>query len=149
MFWNNTAHSGLMGLVVMGVPDDCSSIGGFISIMHYEYGVFSSTASSLVVTDAIVQAEKIGINLNIFGPSSVAHMLGHKTIALQNSLIVGFLYGQQCLLSRPSYGTISSSKLSENKVGIMMSSFNMKRSKMDGTSSWSLSKCISWNVDVY
>lgn len=148
MFWNNTAHSGLMGFVVTGVPGDCSSIGGLISILHYEYGIFSSMASSLVVTDAIVQAEKIGVNLNVFGPSSVAHMLGHKTIAIHNSVMVGFLHNQQCMLTRPSYVTTASSKLPENKVGIMMSSFNMQRSKMDGTSPWHLSKFSSCMVEI-
>lgn len=93
---------------------------------------------------------KVGFNLNIFGPDSVAHLLGHKSVHIYNSLLVGFLSSSvTCQTSPPSHAipgvSLAASHLS---FGIMMSSFNKKRSKMDGTGSWHLSKFSIRNSTV-
>lgn len=49
---------------------------------QWNYGVFSSTASSLVVTHLKVAVGKVGVNLNVFGPNPVAHLLGEKFIRI-------------------------------------------------------------------
>ena len=82
MFWDNTAHCGLIGLVVLGLARDCTSIGGFTTSHQWNYGVFSSTASSLVTSHLKVGVGKVGINLNVFGPNPVAHILGNKFITI-------------------------------------------------------------------
>lgn len=87
-FWGNSAHSGLIGLSILGLPHSCTAVGGFTSSYQWNYGVFSSTASSLVTTHLKVATGKVGVNLNVFGPDSVAHLLGNKFIKIsgkQNS----------------------------------------------------------------
>jgi membrane-associated protease RseP (regulator of RpoE activity) len=51
-------------------------------MFQWNYGVFSSTASSLVTTHLKVATGKVGINLNVFGPNPVAHLLGGKFIRI-------------------------------------------------------------------
>ena len=84
MFWDKTAHSGFIGLVVLGLPNDCTVIGGFTAAYQWNYGVFSSTASSLVTTHLKIGIGKVGLNLsmNVFGPNPVAHLLGKKSISI-------------------------------------------------------------------
>ena len=86
MFWDNTAHSGLIGLVVLGLPRDCTAIGGFTATLQWNYGVFSSTASSLVATHLKIGVGKVGVNLNVFGPNPVAHLRGNKFISISGEL---------------------------------------------------------------
>ena len=83
---------------------------------------------------------KIGLNLNIFGPDPVAHLLGQKSIKIVNTLLVGFLPTTSCESSIP-VNAVPGVSLANNdaSVGIMMSSFNKKKSKMDGTGQWHLS----------
>lgn len=81
-FWDNTAHTGLLGLSVLGLPSSCTSIGGFSAMFQWNYGVFSSTASSLVATHLKIAAGKVGLNLNVFGPNPVEHFLGRKSITI-------------------------------------------------------------------
>ncbi len=88
MFWDNTAHGGLIGLVVLGLPMPCTAIGGFTTTLQWNYGVFSSTASSLVATHLRVGVGKVGLNLNVFGPNPVAHLLGNKFITLSGEYAV-------------------------------------------------------------
>ena len=144
MFWNNTAHSGLIGLVVLGVPYQCTSIAGLTATHHWDYSIFSSTASSLVASHLRLAVGKVGVNLNVFGPDPVAHLLGDKSVTLLDSLIVGSLPGQTCSATSPSHVIPKVSfGASDDKLGIMMSCFNKKRSKMDGTGRWHLSECVS------
>ena len=63
-------------------------------------------------------------------------------ICFIDSLLVGSLPSEPCLTRAPSFrvrGGVSFD-VSDHKLGIMMSSFNQKRSKMDGTGAWHLSK---------
>ena len=64
-------------------------------------------------------------------------------ISSPDSLIVGSLPGESCQTSSPAYlpGGVSFSR-NDHKLGIMMSSFNQRRSKMDGTGAWHLSKGV-------
>lgn len=130
-----------MGLLITGLPLDCTSVAGFTVLRHYDYSVFSSTASPLVVSHMILGIGKVGFNLNIFGPNPVRHLLGRKWIRIEQSLIVGNLPEESSCDRRPSI-TVPSSSLpaSSHKLGVMMSSFNQRRSKMDGTGKWHLSK---------
>ena len=139
LFWGNTAHTGLIGLNVMGTSSDCTSVGGFTSSYQWNYGVFSSTASSLVATHLKIATGKVGLNLNVFGPDPVRHLLGNKFIRIQDSLVVGSLPGEPCVGSPPAFAVVSRG-LKAHKLGIMMSSFNQRRSKMDGTGLWHLSE---------
>ena len=125
----------------MGATSQCTAIGGFTSYLNWDFGVFSSIASRLVVSHSVVASGKVGLNLNIFGPNPVAHLLGRKWIKLENTLIVGLTEGEECLSSGPP-NTIQGVSFSPSSIkhGIMMSSFNQKRSKMDGTSPFHLSK---------
>lgn len=103
--------------------------------------MFSSIASPLVVSHMILGIGKVGFNLNIFGPNPVQHLLGRKWIRIEWSLIVGNLPGEMCEWRRPSIVAPSSSlSVHSHKLGVMMSSFNQRRSKMDGTGQWHLSK---------
>ena len=141
MFWNNTAHSGLIALVILGLPTDCASVAGLTASHHWDYSIFSSSASSLSVSHMKLAIGKVGVNLNIFGPDPVAHYLGRKSVQLSNSLIVGYLPEENCATSIPSSWIPSVSFTKKDiATGIMMSSFNKRRSKMDGTGKWHLSE---------
>ena len=62
-----------------------------------------------------------------------------------DSLLVGSLPGEACVTSAPDFrvrGGVSFS-VQDHKLGVMMSSFNVKRSKMDGTGAWHLSESIT------
>ena len=140
-FWNNSAHSGLIGLVVLGVPEDCTSVGGLTATHHWDYTVFSSVASSLALTNIKMAIGKVGLNLNVFGPNPVLHQLGRKSVGIFNAIIVGLLKNEMCETKRPDHVVPAVSfDRDDHKLGIMMSSFNKKRSKMDGTGRWHLSK---------
>ena len=64
-------------------------------------------------------------------------------IVLVDSLIVGSLPGESCDTTAPEFRVMRGVSFTANdhKLGIMMSSFNQRRSKMDGTGAWHLSKC--------
>ena len=149
MFWNNTAHSGLIALVILGLPVDCASVSGLTATHHWDYTIFSSSASSIAITNMKLAVTKVGLNLNLFGPDPVAHRLGRKSITINNTLLVGFLPGETCQTSKPSFAVpgVSFSK-SDPVVGVMMSSFNKKRSKMDGTGKWHLSEIINAHTQI-
>ncbi len=54
---------------------------------HWNYAVFSSTASSLIATHLKIAVGKVGLNLNVFGPNPVAHYLGNKFIRVAGIII--------------------------------------------------------------
>ena len=65
-----------------------------------------------------------------------------------DSLIVGSLPGEDCDIAAPEFrvrGGVSFAA-TDHKLGIMMSSFNQRRSKMDGTGAWHLSKSRSLEI---
>lgn len=80
--WGNTAHSGLIGLVILGLPRDCTAVSGFSATHQWNYGIFSSTASSLALSHIRVGVGKVGINLNVFGPDPVQHFVGGKSASV-------------------------------------------------------------------
>ena len=79
---DNTAHSGFAGLLILGLPSDCTAVTGFTATHQWNYAIFSSTASSLVVSRVRVAVTKVGLNVNVFGPDPVQHFIGGKTIAV-------------------------------------------------------------------
>ena len=85
-FWDNTAHTGLIGLNVLGLPEQCTAVGGFTSVYQWNYAVFSSIASSLVATHMKIGIGKVGLNLNVFGPNPVAHLLGRKSVTISGGM---------------------------------------------------------------
>lgn len=87
MFWNNTAHTGLIGLNILGLPHKCTAIGGFTASHQWNYAIFSSTASSLSATHLKIAVGKVGLNLNIFGPNSVSHLLGRKSVVIRGRIV--------------------------------------------------------------
>ena len=126
---------------MLGVPEDCTSVGGLTATHHWDYTVFSSVASSLAVTNVKMAIGKVGFNLNVFGPNPVLHQLGRKSVTIFNTVIVGLLEGETCEAKHPDHAIPGVSfGRNDHKLGIMMSSFNKKRSKMDGTAMWHLSK---------
>lgn len=128
-------------MVILGLPADCSSVSGLTAHHHWDYTVFSSSPSSVTVSYMKLAIGKVGFNLNIFGPNPVAHLIGRKSIHIMNSLIVGFIPQVKCATSKPSSAVPGvSQSVDAVSAGIMMSSFNKKRSKMDGTAKWHLSK---------
>ena len=128
----------------MGIPAQCTAVGGFTSYLTWDYGVFSSIASRLVVSHSVIASGKVGLNLNVFGPNPVAHLLGRKWVKLENTLIVGITEGEGCLSSSLPHAIPDVSFSHEDhKHGIMMSSFNQKRSKMSGTGPFHLSRLQS------
>ena len=63
-------------------------------------------------------------------------------LSLKDSLIVGSLPGEACVIRAPDFwvrGGVSFTA-GDHKLGIMMASFNQRRSKMDGTGAWHLSE---------
>ena len=60
-------------------------MAGFTALRHYDYSVFSSIASRLVVSHMILAIGKVGFNLNIFGPNPVQHLVGRKWIKIEKS----------------------------------------------------------------
>lgn len=86
MFWGNTAHTGLAGLVVLGLNSDCTAVSYFTATYQWNYGVFSSTASSLVMSHLRLSVGKVGINLNVFGPDPVQHFIGGKSISVTSKI---------------------------------------------------------------
>jgi hypothetical protein len=61
-----------------------------------------------------------------------------------DSLVVGSVPGEPCAVTAPEFhvrGGVSFTAR-DHKLGIMMSSFNQRRSKMDGTGAWHLSESI-------
>lgn len=66
----------------------------------------------------------------------------HPVFFSKDSLIVGSLPGESCVVTAPEFhvGGGVSFAVNDHRLGIMMSSFNQKRSKMDGTGAWHLSE---------
>ena len=126
---------------MLGLPAECTAIGGLSVYSNWDYGVFSSVASRLVLSHSKLVIGKVGLNLNVFGPNPVAHLLGRKWVKVENTLLVGLAEDEGCVSSAPPHavGGVSFSR-KDHKLGVMMSSFNQKRSKMDGTGKWHLSK---------
>lgn len=143
-FWENTAHSALIGLKVVGLPADCTSIGRFIATHHWDYGIFTWTASSLIVTQSAIGIGRVGLVANVFGPNPVQHLYQDKQVRLEDSLLVGELPGEvPCLTSRPPFTVWTTSfGFRTPKVGVMMSTFSRSRGKMDGTGPWHLCKSL-------
>jgi plastocyanin len=135
-FWGNSAHTGMMGLVVMGLTEPCSAVGGFVAARQWEYGIFSSIASRLAVRQVAVAVGHTGLCLNVFGPDPVKHLLDYKWIKVDDSLIVGSTEEEPCFSSTPAHCPSICAAAGSPKLGIMMATFAKKRSKMDGTGPW-------------
>lgn len=135
-FWDNSAHSGLIGLVITGLNEPCSAAGRFVAARQWEYGVFSSTASRVAVREMAVAVGHTGLCLNIFGPDPVKHQLDYKWIKVDDSLVVGATEQEPCFTSKPAHCPSICAQASDPKLGIMMATFAEKKSKMDGTAPW-------------
>ena len=131
MIQDNLAHTTWTGLLITGVPEDCTAVSTFTSIWAWNYGIFSQTISSLFVSKVIIAVGKIGLNLNGLGPDPIKHLLGNKYIHITNSLIIGAVPGEACdydlLAYYPEKNTISAQK---SKSGIMMSYMNKRPFKI-------------------
>ena len=78
----------MTGLVILGLPTDCTAVTGFTATHQWDYAIFSSTASSLVASHLRLSVGKVGLNLNVFGPNPVHHFIGGKTITVTGGYIV-------------------------------------------------------------
>lgn len=125
-----------MGLVVMGLRQSCSAVGGFMAARQWEYGIFSSIASSLAVRQVAVAVGHTGLCLNLFGPDPVKHLVSYKWIKVEDSLVVGSTKMEPCFSSTPSHCPSICATAMAPKLGIMMASFAKRQSKMDGTGPW-------------
>ncbi len=61
---------------------------------------------------------------------------------------MGSLPGETCTTTGPNFRVRNgvSFTADDHKLGIMMSSFNQRRSKMDGTGAWHLSESVNYEV---
>lgn len=138
-FWGNAAHTGMIGLVITGLNEPCSAAGGIVIARQWEYGVFSSTASSVAVGELAVAVGHTGLCLNIFGPDPVKHLFNRKWIKVDDSLVVGETENEPCFTSTPAYcPKLVCSRVMAPKLGIMMATFAKERSQMDGSRPWHL-----------
>lgn len=76
--------------------------------MHqWNYAIFSSTASSLSVTHLKIAVGKVGLNLNVFGPNPVAHLLGKKSIVIRGTEFSLFVAYTNCIKGSRLIGSCS------------------------------------------
>ena len=126
----NIAHTTWTGMLITGTPNNCTAIKSFISLWAWNYGIFSQTASSLFLSRIVIVVGKIGLNLNIFGPDPIKHLLGRKFVHITNSLIIGALPNEPCDEAMPVYFTQNTLQPSNDKSGIMMSYMNRNSFKI-------------------
>jgi hypothetical protein len=69
--------------------DGCSKISGFKIWKAFDYGIYSQTKSSIVVSDVTVSDSGVGIFNYVFGPGSTSHICEVKTVTVKNAVIVG------------------------------------------------------------
>ena len=125
MIHDNLAHTTWTGMLITGVPEECTAVSTFTSIWAWNYGIFSQTVSSLSVSQVVIAVGKIGLNLNTLGPDPIKHLLGNKYVYITNSLIIGVVPGEVCNYDIPAYFTVKNTLSAQtSKSGIMMSYMN-------------------------
>ncbi|KAM4688908.1 fibrocystin-L [Discoglossus pictus] len=94
---NNEAHGGLFGVYMNqdGLPG-CSLIRRFTLWKCWDYGIYTQTADSVQVSEAVLADNGMGIISIVYTPPSVSHQTSNKTIQISNSLLVGSSPGAQC-----------------------------------------------------
>ncbi|XP_064635838.1 fibrocystin-L-like [Lineus longissimus] len=88
---NNEAHSVHLG--TLQFPGDeqpgCSKISGFRIWRAFDFGIYSQTASSMLINDVTMSDNGVGIYNYVYGPASKSHICEEKTVTVQNSAIIG------------------------------------------------------------
>lgn len=91
MIANNVAHSVLHG-VHMGYSDGhwsgCSKFPSFTVYACYHYGIFAYSTASVMVSDALLANNVVGVFAVVIGPPALSHVLGDKTVNIESSTIV-------------------------------------------------------------
>ncbi|XP_041664378.1 fibrocystin-L-like [Cheilinus undulatus] len=101
---NNEAHSGMFAGVFMdkdGLPG-CSLISNFFIWRTFDYGIFFQTFSSVIIHNATLVDNGMGIMPLIYGPPSLAHKMADKYASVKNSMFVGSSINFDCSDTLPS-----------------------------------------------
>ena len=103
LFRANEVHSALAGFwfdfyAVQQNQRPCLSISNFTAWKIFEYAVFGELMAGdrIEISDLAVSDAVIGVNIKLFGGDSLKHVLLNKTVAVTNSLFVGFSGNGNC-----------------------------------------------------
>ncbi len=91
---HNVGHSCLHGIhlgYTDGRPSKCSKFKNFVLYSCYHYGFFSYSPASITISDSIFVNNKAGIYASIIGPSALSHVVGDKSVVIENTMIISSL----------------------------------------------------------
>lgn len=92
-WFNNTAHSTLMGVVMITDLGDgimpCSAINGFITWRNYFWGMFLESEFNLQILNHISVDDTVGLYPFVVKPSSLKHEYEDKFVTINSSSYVG------------------------------------------------------------
>ncbi|CAH2285754.1 fibrocystin-L [Pelobates cultripes] len=87
---NNEAHGGLYGVYMNNDGlSGCSQVRRFLVWKCWDYGIYTQTADSVVISNVVLVDNGMGILPIVFGPPASSHQTSKKTITIQNSVLVG------------------------------------------------------------
>ncbi|XP_063309061.1 fibrocystin-L-like [Pelobates fuscus] len=87
---NNEAHGGLYGVYMNNDGlSGCSQVRRFFVWKCWDYGIYTQTADSVVISNVVLVDNGMGILPIVFGPPATSHQASNKTITIQNSVLVG------------------------------------------------------------
>ena len=125
-FYNNTAHSNLVGLEIVGAGEgvECAEVGFFRAYRNWDIGVHANVRQSLHLRDSFVAESIVGVLLNVYGPDSVQHEVEDKIVTVSRTVVVGRLSTSSCAAQpRPLVTSFKSFAASQARVGLILSSF--------------------------
>eukprot|EP00742_Colponemidia_sp_Colp-10_P000666 GILJ01000725.1.p1 GENE.GILJ01000725.1~~GILJ01000725.1.p1 ORF type:complete len:5003 (-),score=847.36 GILJ01000725.1:252-15260(-) len=139
IYSNNTASFCLHGVHMYATTrTDCTLIQGFKSFSNQDFGLFVHARSNVTVSNVFVADNAVGINVNVQGGSSSAHVLEEKQIIIQNSVIAGNAPNQLsdfCSI-QSRFSSCYSFSDSSDRVGLLMSTFTESMAQSSSCGGW-------------
>ena len=89
---NNMAYGNLIGVGIL--PGDqilvsCAEYSGFISWKNHDFGIYYQNVPSARISNNVLIDNRQGIFTLIIGPPALSHLVGNKTVEIEDNLIIG------------------------------------------------------------
>uniref|UniRef100_H3AJV9 Uncharacterized protein n=1 Tax=Latimeria chalumnae TaxID=7897 RepID=H3AJV9_LATCH len=93
----NEAYGGLYGVYMNKDGfQDCALVQGFLVWKCWDFGIYSQTPGSLIISNVTLVNNGMGIFTIVYSPPATSHQISDKSVLVKNSLLVGSSPGFSC-----------------------------------------------------
>eukprot|EP00741_Cyanophora_paradoxa_P015378 tig00020876_g14844.t1 len=116
VFRNNTAHSALVGVILVENTEPCARVSDFTVWKSWDYGIYVN-----ILGASFLEVDRVNLVDNKQG---MLITLGRgREVQFRNSAVVGHTAQRDCALRPPAYRPVESHEHSDPTVGVFVASF--------------------------